>query len=235
MPDKCQVKYAGLWLLMQKHHPWLPLEYSSLSFIFGPELFWPPSVSVAPSLYCLLGILGSCLRWRGEHQNKVKDKSLLLILQHQYPKLGLAFFIPSIQSKSHPPTHISPSHIFKAFLDLKIFRGVCSVDRSTSRLSYKKAPIKIKPSWHLDARLVNSTLCWFLFSSIWFCRDFCVLWDALIFVQIGNVIFPSPLYSQSVVKYILSEYKSSRQDIAFVLEAISTQMIEKFINLIPDS
>lgn len=30
---------------------------------------------------------GSCLRWRGEHQNKVNDKSLLLIHQHQYPKL----------------------------------------------------------------------------------------------------------------------------------------------------
>ena len=62
-----------------------------------------------------------------------------------------------------------------------------------------------------------------------------MLWDALIFVRIGNVIFPSPLYSQSVVKYILSDYKRGRQDIAFVLEAISTQMIEKFINLIPDS
>lgn len=86
---KCQVNYTVLWISMQKHHPWLPLEYSTLSFIFGPEgfFFWPASVFVAPLLHCLLGILGSCLRWRGEHQNKVKDKSLLLILQLQYPKL----------------------------------------------------------------------------------------------------------------------------------------------------
>lgn len=40
---------------------------------------------------------------------------------------------------------------------------------------------------------------------------------------------------QTVGEDIFSEYMSSRQEIAFVLDALSTQMIEKFINLIPGS
>lgn len=62
-----------------------------------------------------------------------------------------------------------------------------------------------------------------------------MLWDALIFVQKKKVIFSSPLYAQSLGKNMLSEYISSSQEIVFVLDAKSTQRIEKFINIIPDS
>lgn len=71
---KCQVNYTVLWISMQKHHPWLPLEYSTLSFIFGPEGFffgqhqslWLPccTVSLVFLAAVLDGEVNTRIKWR---------------------------------------------------------------------------------------------------------------------------------------------------------------------------
>lgn len=101
----------------------LPLDSS---WIFYSKLhFWPAQLFVAALFHGLFGTLGSCLLWRTEHQNKMKGKALLP--STPVFKVNLAFFTSNIQFKYHSqpplPTHISPAHIFKAFLDLQICKS----------------------------------------------------------------------------------------------------------------